>query len=55
MLLNHLMFHSLEIPGTYILITSHFTSGKKALLPPITDEETEAQRGDVTCLRSHSK
>lgn len=49
------MLHTLEMPGTYILSTSHITFRKKALLPPVTDEETEAQRGVVTCLRSHRK
>lgn len=47
-------FHPLGHPGAFILLASHNTSEKKALLPLITNEE-QAQRSAVTCLRSHSK
>ena len=42
-------FHPLEMPGVYTSLLK-----REALSPQVTDEEAEAQRDAVTCLKSHS-
>lgn len=37
-------FHPLKTPGAHILLTSHNTSEKKAVLPLTSDEKTDSER-----------